>query len=209
MHARRHEVVSRPLGGGLGEIRRFDLEKLEIAQCAPGPLQQPVAQDQVRLQLGTPQIEVPVLEPQLLGGQLLAFAARHRNGRRLGRAHDAQRCGVDFHVAGRKLGIAHRGGSRDHFAFDQDHRFGAEFPGGGDDIGRRPAGTEGDLHEPIAIAQVDEHDPAEVATPVHPPSQTDALAHVLFPQRARTVSSKARPTDVYAIPPPSASRMIR
>jgi len=95
VHARRDEVVARPLGGGLGEHRRLDLEESEVGERFPRPLQQPVPQDEVRLHLRTPQVQMAVLEPQLLGGQLLTLAPGHGNRgrhsppdhREFGRAH--------------------------------------------------------------------------------------------------------------------------
>src|SRR5206468_9909649 len=76
MDARRHEVVARPFGGRLREDRRFDLEKAELGQRAPRALEQAMTQDQICLQLRAPQVEMAVLEPQLLGRELLAFRTR-------------------------------------------------------------------------------------------------------------------------------------
>src|SRR5207245_11646860 len=70
VYPRRHEVVARTLRGRLGQDRGLDLEKLQIGQRTAGPLQQPVAQHEVALHLGTAQIQLTVLEPELLGGQL-------------------------------------------------------------------------------------------------------------------------------------------
>src|SRR2546423_955863 len=81
VHARRHEIVARAFGRGLGEDRRLDLEKLELGEGATGALQQPVPQRQIALHFGPAQIEVTVLEAQLLGGELFTLAARHRNRR--------------------------------------------------------------------------------------------------------------------------------
>src|SRR5205823_14991720 len=78
VYPRRHEVVARTLRGRLGQDRGLDLEKLQIGQRATGPLQQPVAQHEVALHLGTAQIQLAVLEPELLGGQFFAFPVCQR-----------------------------------------------------------------------------------------------------------------------------------
>src|SRR5436190_24351849 len=120
---------------------------------------------------------------------------------------------MDFDVAARELGVPHRFGPRDDFAFDQDHGFGAELLRGGDDVGGRPTRSKDDLHEPIAVAQIDENDTPEIPTAVDPPTQTDPLPHVLFSQRAGMVGSQGCLNDIplrfYAAPPLSASQMIR
>ena len=84
-----HEVVARPFGRGLGENRRLDLEKSAVAQVPARDLHEPVPQHQVLLQLGAPQVEVPVAKAEILGRQVLALGAGHRDGRHRRRAHHA------------------------------------------------------------------------------------------------------------------------
>jgi hypothetical protein len=76
VHAARHEVVARALGRGLRQDRRLELEEALAAQERARGLEQPVAQHEVALQLGAPQVEVAVAEAQLLGRQLVVGAAR-------------------------------------------------------------------------------------------------------------------------------------
>ena len=45
-------------------------------------------------------------------------------------------------------------------------------------------GIERHLHDAGAITQVDEHETAEITTPVNPPSESDALSGVLEAKRA-------------------------
>ena len=57
--------------------------------------------------------------------------------------------------------------------FDQDHRFGAELGSRGHHFGRRPARVEGELQEPVAVAEVDEDEPPQVAHAVDPATEAD------------------------------------
>ena len=168
VHARRDEIVARALGCRLGEDRRFDLQEVELAECAPRSLQQPVAQDQVGLQLGPPQVEVAMLEAQLLSRQFFGLPARHRNCGRLGRAGDAQQRGVHLDLAGRELGVAHRRRASHDLAFDEQHRFRAHGLRAGHDFRRGPSRADRDLHESVAIPEIEKHDPSKVAAAMDP-----------------------------------------
>ena len=82
-----------------------------------------MAHDEIRLQLGAPEIEVPVLEAQLFGGQLFALAARHRDRGCLGRTDDLERGRVHFDVPRRELAVAHRRRAGDDLTLHHDDRF--------------------------------------------------------------------------------------
>ena len=66
--------------------------------------------------------------------------------------------------------------------------------------GRRPAacglvgerGIERHLHDAVAIAQIDEHQAAEVAAAVHPSTERDVKPHMLGAQAAARVAAKRR-----------------
>src|SRR5205814_5568315 len=129
-----------------GEDRRFDLEELELGERAPGALQQPVPQHQIRLHLRPAEVQVAVLESQLFGGQLLAFGTGHRDGGRYGGTDHDQFRWVDLDLAGRELGVPHVRGARDHFALDLDDRLPGPAARDAADV-FRPRGADGDLHE--------------------------------------------------------------
>ena len=59
-------------------------------------------------------------------------------------------------------------------------------------IGRRPGGAEGQLHQPGAIAQVDEHQSAEVATAVHPAPEAYGAPDVRPPEEATGIGAQRR-----------------
>ena len=77
-----------------------------LGQVAARGLQQPVPQDQIRLQLGAAKIEVAVPQPQLFRREGLALDARDRNRWRDRGSDDAKPRGSDLHLARRQLGVA-------------------------------------------------------------------------------------------------------
>ena len=181
MDPRRDEVVPRTFRRRLGEDRRFDLEKIELGERTSRALQQAMTEDQIRLQLGAAQIEMAILETQLLGRQFFTLAARDRNRRCLGGAHNLEARCVDLDIAGRELGVAHRGRARNDLTLDGEHRFGRDGLREGQRIGGRPSWSDRHLNDPVAIAEVEEDDSSQVAAPVDPPPQSHALPDVFVP----------------------------
>ena len=178
MHPARHQVVARALGRGLGENRRLDLEKAQAVEVAPRRLHQPMPQDQVALQLGPAEVEHPMPQPKLLRRQILLLLPRHRNRRRLRRADHLEAGDVDLDLARDQAGIARRLGPQLHRAGDEHHRLRAQGGGALHDLGRGPLGVAGELHQPGAVAQIDEHQSAEIPPPMHPPAETDLAAEI-------------------------------
>jgi len=169
-----------------------------------------MAQNQLLLKLGTPQIEMAILEAELLGGQLFTLAARDRNRRRFRRSHDAQRCGVHLDITSRELGVAHGRRTGDDLALDEQDGLGPHRLRAGHEIGRGPGRPDCDLYQSVAIAEIEKDDSSEVAAAVDPAPQPNPLPHVLFPQRAAAVGSQGglSHAGVYA-PPLSASHRMR
>ena len=83
-----------------------------------------MAQQEIRLQLGTPQIQMAIFEPQLLGWQLFALVAVNRDGRWFGWSDDSECRPVNFHLACRQLRIFPVSGTSSHVPLDYHHRFG-------------------------------------------------------------------------------------
>ena len=153
-----------------------------------------MAQHEVALHLGTAQIQVAVLEPQLLGGELFAFPAGHGDRRRDRRAHDRQLRRLHLHVAGRELGVLHVRGARGHVALDLDDRLARDSARHSPHLLRGPW-PGGDLDDPRSVAQVDENDPAQIPPTVYPATQPHALADVLQAQLAAAVRTSGCGAD--------------
>ena len=174
----RHQVVARALGRGLGENRRLDLEKTQAVEIAPRRLHQPMPQDQGALQLGPAEVEHPMPQSKLLRRQIFLLLPRHRNRRGLRRTDDFESGDVDLDLPRDQAGIAGGLGPKLHGARGEDHRLRAQGGGALHDLGRSPLGVAGELHQPGAVAQIDEHQSAEIPPPVHPPTQADRAAEI-------------------------------
>ena len=135
MDAARHEIVARALGRRLRQDRRFDLEEPVVAQVPPRDLHQPMAQDDVLLQLRAAQVEEPVAKAKLLGGEIFVARARDRNRRRRRRSDDLERRRANLDVAGGELRISHRLRARHDFALDEHDRFEPRRCRGGAHVG--------------------------------------------------------------------------
>jgi hypothetical protein len=92
------QIVACAFWCGLGENRSFNLEKSVLVEVPPGRLHQPVAEDQVPLELRTTEIQHPVAQPQLLCRQLLLFLPGNRNRGRLRRSYDPETGRVNLHL---------------------------------------------------------------------------------------------------------------
>ncbi len=188
MNPARHQVIARALRSRLREDRGLDLQELQLRERAAGALQQPVAQDEVALQFGAPEVEHPMLEPQLFCRQLLVLLPRHRDGRRLRRTDDLQLGQVHLDLPRYQRRVAGRLRTERHRPARQHDRFCSEGGRPRHDLRRGPVGIARELDQAGAIAQVDEHQAAQVAAPVHPPAKPDLLADV----RARQLATAVR-----------------
>jgi hypothetical protein len=192
MHPTGHEVVTRPLRRGLREDGRFQLEIAVVGQIAPRQLQQPVPEHQVLLQLGATQIEIAMPQAQLLGGHFVAAPSGDGKRGRDGRPHDTQTMHPDLDLAGAHVGV-HPVGLAGH-DLPVAHHDRLHANGGGQCLHFRcaPRRPEGELHQPRAIAQVDEDQTAKVATPMYPPAQANGAAHIAAPKQAAGVGAHGR-----------------
>src|SRR6185295_14573092 len=68
MDARGHQIIARALGSGLRQDRRLDVDEAALVEVVADRERHLVAQQEVLLQLGPPQVEKPVAQPGLLGG---------------------------------------------------------------------------------------------------------------------------------------------
>ncbi len=137
---------------------------------------------------GPAEIEYPVAQPKLLGGELLLLLASHRNGGGLGRPDDLECRGMDLDLSGRETLVARRLGPERHGTRHQYDRFRAQAGGALHHLGRRPLRVEGELHQPGPVAQVYEHETAEIPPAVNPPAQPDLLAQLFSGERPTAMS---------------------
>src|SRR4051812_44380062 len=107
MNPARHDVITRTFRCRLRENWCFDLQKSAAVEIASRRLLQSMSQDEVFLQLWPAEVELPMLEPQLLGRKLLALSARDRNRRSFCRADDAEFPRTNFNRSCLHLSVLH------------------------------------------------------------------------------------------------------
>jgi hypothetical protein len=142
----------------------------------------PVPEPEDVLHRGPAEVEVAVLEPQLLVG-LGPLDLERRGG---GGVEDLERLGPDLDGAGLELGVLLTRQARGDDPLDADDVLVPQLAGGGLQLGPG-LGLEDALGQAVAVAQVDEDEPAEVAPGVHPAVEGYGLAHVVERQIAAGV----------------------
>ena len=166
-----NQEVAGSLGRAAAEDRRLDLEEaLSVITCrmswpAGGGAMKTV------LHRGPAEVEVAILEPQLLVG----LGPVHLEGRRGRGVVDDQLLDPDLDRAGLELGVLLAGQAGCDGPLDADDVLVAQLAGAGLEL-CAGFGLEDDLGDPVTVAQIDEHQAAEVAPGVHPAVQDDGLS---------------------------------
>ncbi len=164
-------IVARPLGRPPREERRLHLQEALGVQRRAGAGHRPVANLEVPHHLGAAQVQVPVPEPELLGGQALLGRHRHQDRERVGLRQALQAADVHLDLPGGHVGVEGPLGARLHLSLDADHVLGPEGVRQLERVGLRPVLAERQLHEAAPVPQVHEQQAAQVAPPVHPARQ--------------------------------------
>ena len=172
MHARGDQVIARSLGGRFGEHRRFDIDKAVLVEEFPDHHGHPIPQHQVFLHRLAPQIEDPMREAHRLG-QVFIIQLKRRRDRGI---EDFQVMCKHLHLACGEIRIDRSLGTPAHRPDHAQAVLAAHALGVGEGLG--PVRIADDLDQPLAIAQVDEDDPAVVAAAVRPAVQGDGVPEV-------------------------------
>ena len=129
-------------------------------------------------------------EPQLFRRQLLSFPARHRNRRRDRRAKHPDRRRAHFDLARAHLAVASGGVAEHHRPLDLHHALHTDGSRRGNRLGARPIGTERELHEAIAVAQINEHNAPQIPRTVHPATEPNRRPDVRGTEGTREVCTE-------------------
>ena len=183
MQPRRHQEVARALGARGGEDRRLELEEAGVPHAPADRADDLVPQHDVGVQRLAPQIQEPVLQPQVLR---IVGLAEHRDRQLLGRRQHLDLAGHHLDLAGGELRVHRRLAVDDrpvaHLAVDADHPLRAHRLGR---LERRAVRVGHHLGDAVVVPQVDEQQPAVVAHAMHPAGEADSLAHVTLFVRLR------------------------
>ena len=165
VHPAGNQEVAGALGSAAAQNGRLDLEEVLLAQDVAHELAKPVADDEDPLHVGPAEVKEAILEAQLLVG----LGPVHLEGRRGRGIVEHQLGGPDLDRPGLELGVLLAGKPGGDDPLDSDHVLIAEVAAPGLQLGAG-VGLEDHLGDPVAVAQVDEDEPAEIA-PARPPSR--------------------------------------
>ena len=132
------------------------------------------AQADVALKARAAEVEPPVAEPQRLVDVLLVELERERRGAR----DDRQLVDRELDGTGRHPVVDGLRRARDELAARLQHELVADLPRQRRRL-RRPLGVDHELRDARAVTEVDEHEPAVVATARSPACEGQLPAHVL------------------------------
>ena len=121
-----HQVVARALGRGVGQDRRFHLDKAALVECGAHGLGNRVAQVQRVVHLGTAQVHVTPLHARGLVGFDAVFDAKRR---RDGLVEHVDLVGKHLDLAGGHVRVHGIGAAVAHLAGDLQHEFAAKMLG--------------------------------------------------------------------------------
>jgi hypothetical protein len=175
-HARRHQEVPRAFRRGLGEERRLKLQEPLLRQEIPRGRRDLVAQDQVLLQRRAAQVEITMPQADIL---VRRGKFRYFERRRLALVQNGDGFHPHFDLPRAEVRIFGPCRPRPHFARDLEHVFRADRLRLGEHV--LAVRMEHQLHQPLAVPQVDEHHASVVAPVVHPARQNDLLPDVVLP----------------------------
>ncbi len=141
-------------------------------------------QQQRLLHLLPPQVDIAVLQPQVLAGQIDAAGLERRRGALV---EDFQVPDPDLDLAGLQLGIHRALGPPGNVAADQDHVFGPQGLGLLQGFVAAFRGENG-LRLAVAIAKIDEQLSAMVPIGIDPAAEGDLLTDMIRAKFAASMS---------------------
>jgi hypothetical protein len=180
-----HQEIARAFGRRPGQHRRFDLEESALVEHLPHPERDLVAEHEVLQHRRPPQVEIPVLEPELFG-RVGAILDDER--RRLRARQELQTRGDDLDVAGRQITVALPFPAHHDLALDGDDVLVARLGRRTDGRLRTTRPVEDDLDDPASVAQRQEDEVAEVPAARDPALEEDRLPRVGAAQGAGGLS---------------------
>ena len=122
---------------------------------------------------------------------LKIFAVGDLKRHRRRRAQNLERADRDFDFASRKLGVDRAFGAADDLALCRDVKLGAGLAGGFV-RGRIVRWIQNQLHDSVAVAQINEDKAAMIAPGLDPSPKRDLAAHVVSANRAAVIGSRPR-----------------
>ena len=183
MQARRNEEVARAFGRRRGQNRRLKFGEALFDHPSADRGDHVRPQQDVALHLLPPQIEEAIAQTRFFPRLFVRGDDQRRD---VGRAQKFERIDANFDRAGRQFRIHRRLIAGDHAAIDANHAFNADLFNLSQE---RAVGVAHALRETVAIAQIDEQQPAMIALTMNPARNPDGLTGVVGAQRAAIMRS--------------------
>ena len=194
MYPGRNDIVPCSLGCGPSEDGRLYLEEAVLFEILPGEMDELAPELHGLYHLGPPEVEIPVLHPDVLVGKHSLLLVTEFEGRRGGFVEKLRICDEDLDLP---RGVPGVGRSLDPLSDDtvyRDDGFTCECL---HDVGktgcigpcREVLGIEDYLRDSVPVREVDECDPSVVPGESDPSLETHLFSEVCGPQFAACVCS--------------------
>ncbi len=179
-----HQVIAGPFRRAAAQHGGFDLDEPLLVEVVAHGLDDAVAKQQRLLHLLPPQVDIAVLQPQVLAGQIEAAGLERRRGALV---EDFQVTDADLDLAGLQLGVHGALRPPGNVAADQDHVLRAEGLRLLQGFVTAFRGENG-LRLSIAIAKIGEQLPAMVPIGIDPAAEGDLLTDMFRAKFAASMS---------------------
>src|SRR6185437_2411657 len=166
MRAARDEIVARALRRRLGEHRSFEIDEAVRIQITTHGAGDAMAQPQALVHHLTSQVEVAVLEPHVLADSFVELERQ-----RLRAVQYFELSGEKLDAARGQIGVLRSAGTTANQTSHTDDELIPQLACLVEHLGC--IRIENDLQQALSIAQIDEDDPAVIATPMDPTSDRD------------------------------------
>ena len=183
------EFLVRAFRGRLVEHRCLDIDEAVVVEVVAHGLRRAVAHAQRLLHRLPAQVEIAVAQAHFLAKRLVV----HHERRRDRGIQDLELVGEDLDLPAAQPRIHGSLGAAAHHARHAQDELVAHAIGDGE--GLLPVGVAHHLHEPFAVAHVDEDHSSVVAAPVSPAEKAHGL-----PQEARVGQSAVFGSHVLSVP---------
>ena len=127
-----------------------------------------LARQAVTADLEAPEVQDPMPETEVLGGEFLFRSPEHRNGGGGRRVEKTNPGRLHFHLSGGHFRILSLRRPQSDLTFHLDHVFSAQLPGQSQGFRISPIGPNGNLKHPAPVPEVDEIQASQVSPAVYP-----------------------------------------
>ncbi len=171
MHAAWHQIVTRAFRRGLGQHRRFDIQKAVVIHKATHKAANFSARFQALGHFRATQIEIAIFQTRFFAVGLIGIERQ-----RIGTIDDSQRGREHFHFAGRHVAVFVLLVARFYRTGQLNAEFIAQFRRELESI--LMIRVEKDLHDAFAVTHIDKDQAAKITATVNPAAKCNLLTYM-------------------------------